>query len=258
MSGAVQLIIVAIIAFLSSLLNTVSGGGFGTIFTPSLVLLGYDLKEAVVCSLISQITSNISVTMIYHRFGVIMEVGIRRKFYKDIFLMSVCGLIGVLVSLFLLVNLPYSVFKIYTGLMVMLVGLLVLTIKREIKEETTSAIKLAAISIVSAFNKCVSGGGFGPLLSGGQVLSGIKVKSALIRTFIVEMVVCAGGLLIYLYIGVIIDAYLLLTASLCSAVVSPLSVRIIRSVSEDSLRKIMGMLITILGIAMLLKVSMTF
>ncbi len=249
-----RLLVAALVAFISGLLSTISGGGYGTILTPALVLLGYDLSVAVPCSLISQVASNISIMLAYHRSG-ITRASLRPEDLRITVLMASCGLAGVVMAFLALVSLPPLAVKVYVGSVVVLVGVLVLLGKSWAGDKRASLARLIAISVVSAFNKCVSGGGYGPLLSGGQVLSGVGVRRALLRTLLAGLVVCIGGTIIYLALGTSIDIALTLSASAGSVAIGPLSAKIVKDASEEKLRKLMGVLITVLGVAMLVKTA---
>ncbi len=58
--------------------------------------------------------------------------------------------------------------------------------------------RLIAIGLISSFNKGISGGGYGPLVTGGQVLSGREARSAVGSTSFAEGLVCLVGLLTYI------------------------------------------------------------
>jgi uncharacterized membrane protein YfcA len=55
-------------------------------------------------------------------------------------------------------------------------GLVIL--KRGNREMSFSWLRIAGLGFLAAFNKGISGGGYGPVVTGGQVLSGIKGRNA--------------------------------------------------------------------------------
>ena len=53
------------------------------------------------------------------------------------------------------------------------------------------------VGLVSAFNKGLSGGGFGPVVAGGLVIVGQEAKAAIATTTAAEVPVCIAGFLTY-------------------------------------------------------------
>jgi uncharacterized membrane protein YfcA len=51
---------------------------------------------------------------------------------------------------------------------------------------------------VAAFNKGLSGGGYGPLVTAGQVVSGLPPKHAVAISSVAESFTCVVGLAAYL------------------------------------------------------------
>jgi uncharacterized membrane protein YfcA len=53
------------------------------------------------------------------------------------------------------------------------------------------------LGTVAAFNKGMSGGGYGPLVTAGQILSGVKSRNAIGITSLAEGCTCFFGVLAY-------------------------------------------------------------
>ncbi len=105
-----------------------------------------------------------------------------------------------------------------------------------------------AVSFVASFNKGISGGGYGPLVMGGQMLSGVDAKSAVGITAFAEAITCLVGFLVYLLNGKPLDWPLIgfLTASAVLAVKKTPSIR---------LKKYVGILIALLGLLTLFRLA---
>jgi hypothetical protein len=56
---------------------------------------------------------------------------------------------------------------------------------------------MIGVGVLSAFNKGVAGGGFGPVVTGGQILSGQDQRSAVGITTLAEPPICLAGFLAY-------------------------------------------------------------
>ena len=117
---------------------------------------------------------------------------------KVIFILSVFGIVGVLAGVFLAINIPQIILKTYIGVMVFAIGIMVLI--RRNRQGTFSWGGLIGLGLLSSFNKGISGGGYGPLVTGGQIISGRETKSAVGSTTIAETIVCIAGFLSYVII----------------------------------------------------------
>jgi len=92
------------------------------------------------------------------------------------------------------INLPKQVLKTYIGILVLIMGIIL------IRNYTFnfSWKKLIGIGILSAFNKGISGGGFGPIVTGGQIIAGQDHKNAIGVTTLAEAPICLVGFLTFL------------------------------------------------------------
>lgn len=57
------------------------------------------------------------------------------------------------------------------------------------------------MGLVASFNKGMSGGGYGPVVTGGQVLSGVEGKSAVGITSLAEGLTCLVGVIAELLVS---------------------------------------------------------
>ena len=254
MDSLMRLFLVALIAFSSGLVSSVFGGGYGTILTPALILMGYGREVVVPCTLISQLVSGLFLVILHHKLGTI-RISTSSEDVRVASVLAACGLLGLAMAAVALLSLPKDVVDIYVGLMVLAVGLFVLFNRnsRPRKDGSSGLKKLVAIGIISAFNKGLSGGGYAPLLSGGQVAAGTKAKSAIGRTTMMNIVVCLGGAILYAILGFSLDIGLVLSATIGLSLMTPLSAYAVKKTGEKKLRTGMGLVITALGIGMLIK-----
>ena len=79
--------------------------------------------------------------------------------------------------------------------MVLCVGILVLIFRK--RTIAFSWKRIFGVSILAAFNKGISGGGYGPLIVSGQILSGNKATNAIGITSMAEGMICAVGFTVY-------------------------------------------------------------
>ena len=111
------------------------------------------------------------------------------------------------------------------------------------------------ISFLAAFNKGISGGGYGPLVMGGQMLSGVCAKNAVGITAFAEAAACFVGFVMYLILGKSIDWKLTGLLVICATGAVPVAAITVKNVNSEKLKRYVGILITILGLFTLFKIS---
>jgi uncharacterized membrane protein YfcA len=189
---------ILILAFFCELVDSSLGMGYGTTLTPLLLLAGYETIEIVPAVLFSECITGILAGVFHQEFG---NVDFRRgkRDIKIVFILTGLSVMGILIAVVLALNLPSWIIKLYIGLVVLGVGLNLL--RRNQKAGTFSWKKLAGLGFFAAFNKGMSGGGYGPIVTGGQILVGIRSRSAVAIASLVEGITSAVGLSVYLLSG---------------------------------------------------------
>jgi uncharacterized membrane protein YfcA len=167
--------IVLIAAFLTGYIDTCVGGGHGTLLTPVLILLGFTAAMVVPAVLLSEICIGILATILNHRAGNI-RLAQGEQHRRVLLVLAVSSLVGSLIAVTVAVQAPPNWVNAYIGVVIMAVGILLL-VGRGIPREF-SMRRIAVLGTVAAFNKGLSGGGYGPLLTSGQILSGVGEKGA--------------------------------------------------------------------------------
>ena len=61
--------------------------------------------------------------------------------------------------------------------------------------------KIIFSGTIASFNKGMSGGGYGPIVTVGQILSGVEGKSAVGITSLAEGLTCLVGVITYIFIS---------------------------------------------------------
>jgi len=109
--------------------------------------------------------------------------------------------------------------------------------------------RMGVLGVLASFNKGISGGGYGPVVTAGQILSGIESKSAVAITSLAEALTCLAGLSIYLLAcsNVVIWklGLLLVMGATASA---PLTARTVRLIHVQRLKVAIGVLTIALGL----------
>lgn len=247
-----MLILIGIITFISEYLDSGLGMGYGTALAPILIILGYQPLKVVPAILISQLVTDIAACISHHNLRNV-NLRINSPDFKVASTLGIVSSIGVIVAVNIALKIPKWLLTLYIGLLVLAMGLLILvTINRPMR---FSWRKIMGISFLASFNKGISGGGYGPLLMGGQMLSGICPKNAVGITAFAEAITCLVGFIFYIILGKSIDWKLTGLLIVCATGAVPIAALTVKNVNSDRLKKYIGVLITVLGLFTLLKIS---
>ncbi len=244
--------LVGLLTFISEFLDSGLGMGYGTALAPMLIILGYSPLKVVPAVLISQLITDIAACVSHHHLG-----NVNFEFRSlDLRVAAILGLVssaGVIIACVAAIRIPRSYLTLYIGLLVLTMGILILaTIKKPV---SFSWRKIIGISFLASFNKGISGGGYGPLVMGGQILSGVFPKNAVGITAFAEAVTCLIGFITYLVLGKDIDWKLTWLLILCAVPAVPLAAVSVKKVNNVRLKRLVGIFITLLGLLTLLKIG---
>ncbi len=244
------LIIVGIVAFVCEYADATIGMGYGTTLTPILLLMGFEPLIVVQSVLVGQIMGGMLGGFMHHKMGnVKLTTGSTDS--KVIILLSSFGIIGAIAAVIFAINIPKPILTAYVGFMVIVIGIIIL-VKRnhQMKLNWTG---LTIVAILSAFNKGVSGGGYGPLVTGGQLVSGRDVKNSVGSTTIAEVTVCAVALAGYMIFQRELHLSLAIATSLGSVIAAPFAALTVKKMKKANLKLLIGVVIIILGLLTLIK-----
>ena len=264
----------ALLALVAEYVDSTLGMGFGTTLTPVLLLMGYEPMQVVPAVLLSEVLTGLFAGMAHHIAGnasfrikwggprktasYVRQLGIAASFKKSVsedlkvaLVIATCGVLGTIVGLFAALKVNPFFLKLYIGVMVLSVGIMIVFRGRKIR--AFSWRRLTGISLVAAFNKSLSGGGYGPLVTGGQILSGVEGKNAVAVTSLAESLTCAVGFLGYLLAARVNDLSLFPYVCGGALLSVPLSAMTVKKSNTNHLKMAIGLLTTVLGVLTLLK-----
>jgi uncharacterized protein len=247
-----MLITAGIIAFISEFFDSSLGMGYGTALAPSLILMGYPALNVVPAILISQLVADIASCVFHHQLRNV-DFSLRSKHLKIAMVLGFISSLGVVVSVAIALHVPRWLLTLYIGLLVLCMGILILVSNR--KTMNFSWPKILGIGFLAAFNKGISGGGYGPLVMGGQMLSGVCSKNAIGITAFAEAITCLIGFMTYLTLGIKIDWALTGWLIACATIAVPAAALTVKNMQSSTLKKAAGILILILGLCTLLKIG---
>lgn len=235
---------ILLLALACEFMDATIGMGYGTTLVPLLFVLKLPpaVKEA---ALLSQLLANISATFFHHQAGNI-DLLKDRKARNAGLLMGGIGLTVAVAAEIVTIRMPQHLLRPAITVMVIAIGLFMLVAGGlKIRFRMRNVGLLAGIA---GFNKAFSGGGYGPLVAGGQVLVGLPVRIAVATTAIAEAIVCAAAVTTYYLHGKTIPLYLLLPMCVGALLSTPASAVTLRRLPAKAVKRIMAVSIIALGL----------
>lgn len=238
-------IFLVLIALFCEYIDSTLGMGYGTTLTPLLLLFGFEPLQIVPAVLLSQLLAGFFAAIAHHSVGN-ADFSRSSRHLRVALLLGACSIVGVVVAVIAASNLPQFYIKLYMGLLVAAMGLLILW-KKHMKK-SFSWKKIAGFGVLASFNKGISGGGYGPLVVTGQMLSGMGGKNAIAITTLSECIVSLAGVALYALTIHLID-WQLLPYLVTGAVLSvPFSVITVKRIREERLTVLIGSVTILLGL----------
>lgn len=232
------------LAFALELIDAAFGMGYGTILTPALLVLGFDVLQVVPAVIASQLVGDFLAVFFHHQFkNVNMSVG--SKDFKVGSALAVFSLLGSVVAVLFALKISKFALNLYIGTLVAVVGIMVLVTREKARD--FSWLRLLFLGSIASFNKGLSGGGYGPIVTGGQILTGVDARAAIGITSLAEGVTCVAALLTYLLSGKPIDWLLGIALAIGVAFSTPLAALIVKKLESKYLKLIIGGMTIVLG-----------
>ncbi|MCK4850541.1 MAG: sulfite exporter TauE/SafE family protein [Phycisphaerae bacterium] len=269
------IVTIIILAFLCEYMDSTLGMGYGTTLTPVLMLFGFEPMSIIPAVLLSELITGLLAGFFHHREGnvdlkpttadifkirnMLSPLGYIEKFKKTVplhlkvaLLLALCSVVGTVAAVFIAVNIPKFWLKLYIGLLVLTMGIVILVcLRREFK---FSWKKITFLGLIASFNKGMSGGGYGPVVTGGQILSGVEGKSAVGITSLAEGLTCLTGVIAYMLVSRNLLNWRLAPWLIIGAVLSvPLSAKSVRIIDTKTLKLAIAILTIILGTVTVIK-----
>lgn len=251
-TSALVLLSVFCVAMFCEFVDSTLGMGYGTTLTPLLLICGFSPLQVVPCILLSELVTGLAAGVMHHRDGNVDFIKDAQA-RKTTLLLSVLSVAGAVAAVFIAVRMPKVWLNGIIAVIILSVGITILaTIRRQFRYRASHIIVVGG---VAAFNKGLSGGGYGPLVTAGQVVSGLSPKQAVAITSLAESLACAVGLIAYLVLKQgMIDFSLALPLLLGAVLSVPLATLAVRRLPEKVMRTSVGVTTCLLGLATLFKV----
>ena len=274
MIDIIAFIIIMGLGLICEFIDSGLGMGYGTILSPLLIILGFDPLLVVPSILITQAIGGLSASIFHHKyknvyFGLrsknikyiikkIKEHGVIKSFklgvsddLKTVIIITSLGIIATITAVLIAVNISKTTLNIYIGILVLIMGLFLISgfiFKYSLN-------KMFIVGIISSFNKGMSGGGFGPVVTGGQMVLGKDHKGSIGCTTAAEFPICIIGFLLYLLTKGISNWSLIYSLGIGALIGGFTGPWLTKKINKKSLKIIVSILMITLGILILLKTA---
>jgi uncharacterized membrane protein YfcA len=240
-------------SFIAQTMNASLGMGYGTIAVPIFILLGFEPLEVIPSMLSVQVLSGIFASISHYRHGNV-DYSRNSKARKLALVLTVFSVIGGGSAALIAVNISEFFIKIYIGLIAFSMGLLVYIFRNKCIQFSWPRINL--LGFIASFNKGISGAGYGPIITSGQILSGMDSKSSVSISSFTESISCLVALIVYILKLESLHFILVLPLLGGSLASIPFAVRIVKRSKEKNLVVMIGITTITLGVATLIKIFM--
>jgi hypothetical protein len=250
--GTILLLVMILLGFLGGFVDNAFGMGY-SLLTPIFILIGFDPLIVVPTLLLSQTVAGLTGSVFHRLFKNIEFSSPNRREAKIYILFTTIGVIGAVISATLAVTLPDWFMLAYIGLMMLIVGIVV-----HFKISFTGGWwKMYLASGIGGFNKAISGGGYGPLVTSVQIMTGSDVKSSVGITQFSESTISSIAFLMYIALTDIYRVILVLQSAIVmvvtGAAAAPLGALFVRRLDERRARRVVGTCSVLLGLVTLLR-----
>jgi uncharacterized membrane protein YfcA len=242
---------VILLCFACELLDSSLGMGYGTTLTPVLLACGFQPLQLVPSVLFSEFLSGFASSYFHHDAGNV-DFSRRARDSRIALLLALGSVVGVAVGVTFAVKLPAFYLRLVIGAIITLAGVVIwITHQRTFAYKTWKMFTLASIA---SFNKALSGGGYGPLMTSGQVLSGIRGKASVGITSFAEGFTCLVGVILFVGQGQGFTASLLVPMVAGALLSIPFSTEFVRHTNELALKRLIAGFTILLGLFTIYKV----
>lgn len=252
---AVPIEVIAILLFLISAfceyIDSSLGMGYGTTLTPILLTFGVLREEIVPVILLSEFLTGLFAGIAHHREGNI-DLKTNRNVKTAVAYLAIPSVIGVVSATLLssqLKSIGQQYANLYIGIMIVAIGIYIIYSNyfRNTTYKSASKSRLLVLGTIAAFNKGVSGGGYGPLVTGGQLVTGVREREAIVITSLCECFTCITGLTVYFLLGGSLNLFYVIPLCLGSMVSVVPAAKTIKLIPTGLLKNAIGWATLLLG-----------
>ncbi len=242
----IDFVLLVFLSFVPAVIDSSFGMGYGFIVTPLLLILGYNPIQIIPTILVSSLVGNLLSAIFHHKLKNV-DFSLQSRDFRIALVIGGCGSIGSIFGALLAVEISRFYLSLYIGVMVTAIGLFILYSMRMKMNFKFSWVRMIALGLVGAFNKGISGSGFGPIVTTGGLLSGLNEKATVSIQSLSELFASSVGLATFILSGVQVDTYFTIAVATGVALASPLAAVIVKRSSGEKLRLLIALTAILLG-----------
>lgn len=233
------------------------GMGYGTTLTPLLLTFGVVRQDLVPAILLSELLTGFFAGIAHHKEGNV-DLHKDKNIKTAVIFLAIPSVIGVVAATVMSTQLKsfgQHFANLYIGIMIVAIGIYLIynNYRRRDIFKKLSKPKLMILGTIAAFNKGVSGGGYGPLMTGGQMTAGVREKEAVVITSLCECFTCFTGLVVFFIMGGSLNLFYTIPLCMGSMISVVPAAKTIKILPEGLLRKTIGWATLMLGLMTLWK-----
>ncbi len=240
--------IIFVATFLSKVVNVTLGMGFGIGMTFTFLMLGYNPTQVVTGILVAQTLGQLLAAFFHHKYQNV-DYRFEGRAIRITLVLVLLSLTGAVVGPLVEVNVPAFYLKLFTAVVIIALGVFMLVKRNSVSP--FSWTKLMVTALFAGFIKGLTGCGYGPILTSGQLLVGVDGKSAVGISMLAGPAVFSLSLLTYVCTAETIDWYLLLYMMSAIAVATPIGAFLLRRIQLQSVKRIIGFATIVMGILLI-------
>ena len=239
-----SLFAITLAAFLCEFVDSAFGMGFGTILAPLLLVAGFSPTEVVPVILVSELLTGFGAAL-FHAKDQNVSFARGSKHMSAGILLSLGSLLGVFIGAPVFIKASARLLTLFIGVIITLSGVAIFyCLDHALRYRRAGVFTLAA---VAAFNKTLSGGGYGPLMTSGQLLVGVEAKAAAAITSLSEGVTCLMASALFVANRGRYNLELLIAVVVGSLLAVPLATSSVRRLNERTMKKGIAVATLVLG-----------
>jgi len=226
------------LAIIFEFLDSAAGMGYGTAFTPILLLMGYEPLQIIPVIMIQQACAGLIGAYMHKEYGNVQwRLNPPTETVKLLLIIAGIGILAVtfsITSIYGVLKLGEIWIKFYVVILLLAMGLTALINRK--KATIYRPKRMYFFGALAGFNKGIGGGGYGPVVTIGGLLSGVPVKTMMAITAFSEGLVCIVSIVVWFFWlnhGVVIDFILLpsmILGSILSVIAAPYATRVLPEV----------------------------